>query len=77
MWRRRGPGKVNSGTPRLRYTGSGPLSIVPCSLTRLNFYAQAGADATAFALKGESKPVNIKETHFTAGQPDINACGEK
>jgi len=59
------------------YTGSGPLSIVPCSLTRLNFYAQAGADASAFALKGESPKVNIKETHFVARQPDINACGEK
>jgi hypothetical protein len=59
------------------YTGSGPLSIVPCSLTRLNFYAQAGADATAFALKGASPTVKITEAHITNRQPDINACGEK
>jgi hypothetical protein len=59
------------------YAGSGPMSIVPCSLTHLNFYAQAGADASAFALKGESPKLNIKETHITTRQPDINACGEK
>jgi hypothetical protein len=46
-------------------------------MTRLNFYAQAGADATVFAFKGESPKLNIKETHYAARQPDINACGEK
>lgn len=59
------------------YAGSGPLSIVPCSMTHLNFYAQAGADATLFALKGESPKLNLKEAKLTFREPDINACGQK
>jgi hypothetical protein len=59
------------------YAGSGPLSIVPCSMTHLNFYAQAGADATLFALKGESPKLNLKETKLTFREPDIDACGQK
>jgi hypothetical protein len=59
------------------YAGSGPLSIVPCSMTHLNFYAQAGADATLFAMKGASPKLNIKETKITKREPDIDACGQK
>ncbi len=59
------------------YAGSGPLSIVPCSMTHLNFYAQAGADATLLAMKGESPKLNIKETKITNREPDIDACGPK
>ncbi len=59
------------------YTGSGPLSLVPCSMTHVNFFAQAGADATLFALKGESPKLNLKETHFTKREPDVNICGQK
>jgi hypothetical protein len=59
------------------YAGSGPLSIVPCSMTHLNFYAQAGADAALFGVKGESPKINIKETKLTNREPDIDACGAK
>ncbi len=59
------------------YSGSGPLSLVPCSMTHVNFFAQAGADATLFALKGESPKLNLKETHFTKREPDVNICGQK
>lgn len=59
------------------YAGSGPLSIVPCSMTHLNFFAQAGADAQLFGLKGESPSAKIKETKLTFREPDIDACGQK
>ena len=59
------------------YAGSGPLSLVPCSMTHLNFFAQAGADATLFALKGESPKLNLKESHWTKREPDVNICGQK
>ncbi len=59
------------------YAGSGPMSIVPCSMTHLNFYAQAGADATLLAMKAESPKLNIKETKITTRKPDIDACGPK
>lgn len=59
------------------YAGSGPLSIVPCSMTHLNFYAQAGADAQIGLVSAESPHFNIKETKFTSREPDIDACGKK
>jgi hypothetical protein len=59
------------------YAGSGPLSLVPCSMTHLNFFAQAGADATLFALQGESPKLNLKETHWTKRDPDVPICGQK
>lgn len=59
------------------YTGSGPLSIVPCSLTHLNFYGQAGAGAQLLALQAQSPSVNFNETKQTFRQPDIDACGQK
>lgn len=59
------------------YTGSGPLSIVPCSMTHLNFYGQAGAGAQLLALQAQSPSVNFNETKQTFREPDINACGQK
>lgn len=59
------------------YAGSGPLSIVQCSMTHLNFYAQAGADAQIGAFKGEAPKLNIKETKLTVRDPDVDACGKK
>lgn len=59
------------------YTGSGPLSIVPCSLTHLNFYGQAGAGAQLLALQAQSPSVNFNETKQTFREPDIDACGQK
>ncbi|HSB74254.1 MAG TPA: hypothetical protein VLC12_01315 [Terriglobales bacterium] len=59
------------------YTGSGPLSIVPCSITHLNFFAQAGADAQIGLVEGESPHVDISKTKFTSREPDIDACGPK
>ncbi len=59
------------------YAGSGPLSIVPCSMTHLNFYAQAGADAQLLSIKGEAPKLDLYKTSKTVRDPDINACGPK
>jgi hypothetical protein len=59
------------------YAGSGPLSIVPCSMTHLNFYAQAGADATLLGQTAESPKLNLNEVKITKREPDIDACGAK
>lgn len=59
------------------YTGSGPLSIVPCSMTHLNFYGQAGAGAQLLVLQAQSPSVNFNETKLTFRDPDIDACGQK
>lgn len=59
------------------YAGSGPLSIVPCSMTHLNFYAQAGADAQFLAIKGKAPTLDLYKTSKTIRDPDIDACGQK
>jgi hypothetical protein len=59
------------------YAGSGPLSIVPCSMTHLNFYGQAGAGAQLLAIQAQSPTVNFNETKITFRDPDIDACGKK
>lgn len=59
------------------YAGSGPLSLVPCSMTHLNFYGQAGAGAQLLALQAQSPTVNFNETKLTFREPDIDACGQK
>lgn len=59
------------------YAGSGPLSVVPCSMTHLNFYAQAGADAQLLALKAKSPSLDLYKTSKTVRDPDIDACGQK
>ena len=59
------------------YAGSGPLSIVPCSMTHLNFYAQAGADAQFLAIKGAAPTLDLYKTSKTIRDPDIDACGHK
>jgi hypothetical protein len=58
------------------FTGSGPLSLVPCTLTHLNFYAQVGADAQLGLLTG-SYTHNIKQTKWTRRDPDVDICGPK
>ena len=59
------------------YAGSGPMSIVPCSMTHLNFFAQAGADAQFLAIKGAAPTVDLYKTSKTIRDPDIDACGQK
>jgi hypothetical protein len=59
------------------YAGSGPLSIVPCSMTHLNFYGQAGAGAQLLAVQAQSPTVSFNETKITFRDPDIDACGQK
>lgn len=59
------------------YAGSGPLSVVPCSMTHVNFFAQAGADAQIGLVKGESPHLDVYKTSKTIRDPDINACGQK
>jgi dihydrodipicolinate synthase/N-acetylneuraminate lyase len=58
------------------YAGSGPMSIVS-SMTHLNFYAQAGADATLLGTTAESPKLNLNEVKKTKREPDIDACGAK
>ena len=59
------------------YAGSGPLSLVPCSMTHLNMMAQAGADATLLALSAGSPRLDLFKTSKVAREPDIPACGQK
>jgi hypothetical protein len=59
------------------YAGSGPLSLVPCSMTHVNFFAQAGADAQIGMVKGESPHLDLYKTSKTIREPDVNACGQK
>jgi hypothetical protein len=46
-------------------------------MTHLNFYAQAGADATLLGQTAESPKLNLNEVKITKREPDINACGAK
>lgn len=59
------------------YSGSGPMSLVPCSMTHFNFYAQAGADAQIGLVKGESPHFDLYKTSKTIRDPDVNICGQK
>ncbi len=59
------------------YASSGPLSIVPCKMTHLNFFARAGADAQLGMVKGESPHVDIFKISKAVRDPDIAACGQK
>jgi len=53
------------------------MSMVPCTLTHLNFYAQAGADAQIGLLSAESPHFDIKKTTWTRRDPDSDICGPK
>lgn len=59
------------------YAASGPLSMVPCSLTHINLLAQAGADAQLLAMKAESPHFDLYTKKKALREPDIGACGEK
>lgn len=59
------------------YAGSGPLSMVPCSMTHFNFFAQAGADAQIGMVTGESPHFDLYKTSKTIRNPDADICGQK
>ncbi len=59
------------------YAGSGPMSIVPCSMTHLNLTGQAGVDATLLAFKAGSPHVDLFKISKVNRDPDIDACGQK
>jgi len=59
------------------YAGSGPLSMVPCTMTHLNFLAQAGADAQIGMVQGESPHLDLYKTSKTIRNPDVDICGQK
>lgn len=59
------------------YSGSGPLSLVPCTMTHFNFFAQAGADAQIGMIKGESPHFDLYKTSKTIRNPDVDICGKK
>lgn len=59
------------------YTGSGPLSMVPCQLTHMNLLAQAGADAQFLAMKAEAPHIDLFTKKKALREPDAPICGEK
>jgi hypothetical protein len=59
------------------YAGSGPLSMVPCTMTHFNFFAQAGADAQIGMVKAESPHLDLYKTSKTIRNPDVDICGQK
>ncbi|HZU41805.1 MAG TPA: hypothetical protein VE994_03970 [Terriglobales bacterium] len=59
------------------YSASGPLSLVPCKVTRFNMYAQAGADAQILAIKASSPTVEWFKSSKTWRNPDSDICGPK
>lgn len=59
------------------YSGSGPMSIVPCKMTHFNFYAQAGADAQLGIVTAQSPHVDLYKTSKTIRDPDVPICGQK
>jgi hypothetical protein len=59
------------------YSGSGPMSMVPCTMTHFNFYAQAGADAQIGMVKGKSPHLDLYKTSKTIRDPDADICGKK
>jgi len=80
-----GPGdffKINGGAyvqlvAEFDYSASGPLSLVPCSNTHFNMYAQAGADAQVLAMKGTSPTVEWFKSSKSWRNPDSAVCGPK
>ena len=60
------------------YTGSGPLSVVPCSITHISVQGQIGVDATLLALKaGAQTHVDFLKRAKEIREPDIPACSPK
>jgi hypothetical protein len=59
------------------YAASGPMSLVPCTMTHFNMYAQAGADAQVLAIKGSSPTVEFFKSSKTWRNPDSDICGPK
>lgn len=59
------------------YSASGPLSLVPCTITHFNSYAQAGADAQVLAMTGSSPTVDWFKSSQTWRNPDSDICGSK
>jgi hypothetical protein len=83
--KQKGPGdffKINGAAyvqlvAEFDYTASGPLSLVPCTITHFNMYAQAGADAQVLAMKGSSPTVEWFKSSKTWRNPDSDICGPK
>jgi hypothetical protein len=83
--KQKGPGdffKINGGAyvqlvSEFDYTASGPMSLVPCTITHFNMYAQAGADAQVLAMKGSSPTVEWFKSSKTWRNPDSDICGPK
>ncbi|MHB8652662.1 MAG: hypothetical protein ACYDA9_02160 [Terriglobia bacterium] len=59
------------------YTASGPLSLVPCTMTHINLNAQSGVDAQLLGMKGESPHADIFKKTWTRRNPDVPICGQK
>jgi hypothetical protein len=83
--KQKGPGdffKINGGAyiqlvAEFDYAASGPLSLVPCTMTHFNMYAQAGADAQVLAIKATSPTVEWFKSSKTWRNPDSDICGPK
>ncbi len=85
MSKQKGPGdffKINGAAyvqlvAEFDYAASGPMSLVPCTMTHFNMYAQAGADAQVLAMKGSSPTVEWFKSSKTWRNPDSDICGPK
>jgi hypothetical protein len=83
--KQKGPGdffKINGAAyvqlvAEFDYAASGPMSLVPCTMTHFNMYAQAGADAQVLAMKGSSPTVEWYKSSKTWRNPDSDICGPK
>lgn len=83
--KQKGPGdffKINGAAyvqlvAEFDYVASGPMSLVPCTMTHFNMYAQAGADAQVLAMKGSSPTVEWFKSSKTWRNPDSDICGPK
>ena len=55
------------------YTGSGPMSIVPCTTTHFNLIASGGVDAKLLGLSSDGK-FELYKKNWTTTDPDVAAC---
>jgi hypothetical protein len=55
------------------YTGSGPLSVVPCTTTHFNLIASGGVDAKILGLSSDDK-FELYNKNWTTTDPDVPAC---
>jgi len=60
------------------YTGSGPMSMVPCTITHMRMLANSGIDAKLLGLSDKSPAkFDLYDKTVTTRIPDLPICGQK